>query len=467
MDKLYALEFRQQLEGLGVNFGSLTRYKGVLAGQAVYEFFLYKKGILPFCNLHSFEVYSDGASMGRKGEILQAHLDTEYKFHKAEDIQALFDRKYPLNFEQVAFFKDAFVYSKEFENLVNTRQVKVTYHKGSDYEIVCKLLKAVDRYQNKLFFHLEKELHKVSITTSYSVGASSKYISTYSANKEYLDKFFTCRFDGNLFLRGNKASQEKFAPKEVGRFPDFKKHIFDFWDEIYGGASKLRTHNYQLLKGFGLEHLFEKEAYNQLKKQLASSDIQLLKKYLKMHNLEFLVEKEDIDKTIEKFSYLKLLVEDYGTWVLGVVETSKNPNLESVHGEIMQDYHHSHKPLVKPLKLSKFIEKCKAKNYIVKELTTRQELLSEGDTMHHCVGGYSNSVASGLSKIFSLRKGGRERSTLELRRQLLGREWFVNQNKSFHNASPSKSLLSLGMFLCKYINKMDARSREKALQSST
>ena len=48
------------------------------------------------------------------------------------------------------------------------------------------------------------------------------------------------------------------------------------------------------------------------------------------------------------------------------------------------------------------------------QLQTTEELVHEGQTMHHCVGGYSNRCVSGKSILFSMRKGTRSYVTIEL-----------------------------------------------------
>jgi hypothetical protein len=49
------------------------------------------------------------------------------------------------------------------------------------------------------------------------------------------------------------------------------------------------------------------------------------------------------------------------------------------------------------------------------QLTTPEELVHEGKTMHHCVGGYSSRCISGESIIFSMRRGDRGYITIEIR----------------------------------------------------
>ncbi len=66
-------------------------------------------------------------------------------------------------------------------------------------------------------------------------------------------------------------------------------------------------------------------------------------------------------------------------------------------------------PLIEPIDLTEF-------EYVdcVKELVTDIELRAEGSRMGHCVGGYSNSIKSGKSRIFHIECNG-VGSTLEIK----------------------------------------------------
>jgi len=48
------------------------------------------------------------------------------------------------------------------------------------------------------------------------------------------------------------------------------------------------------------------------------------------------------------------------------------------------------------------------------QLRTAPELVEEGTSMHHCVGGYAPRCVAGHSIIFAMRKGGRSYVTIEL-----------------------------------------------------
>lgn len=63
------------------------------------------------------------------------------------------------------------------------------------------------------------------------------------------------------------------------------------------------------------------------------------------------------------------------------------------------------------------------------QLKTTADLVHEGTTMHHCVGGYSKRCISGRSIIFSMRKGNRSYVTIELN----GESYKINQQYTIHD----------------------------------
>lgn len=99
--------------------------------------------------------------------------------------------------------------------------------------------------------------------------------------------------------------------------------------------------------------------------------------------------------------------------------------------------------------------------YTMKEITTQLELLEEGVEMKHCVAGYHNRVAQGISQIFSVRgPTPKDRATMEVRRQNGGVE--MVQLYSHCNQKPS---IALEMAATKMFNKLKLRAFALALAS--
>lgn len=94
-----------------------------------------------------------------------------------------------------------------------------------------------------------------------------------------------------------------------------------------------------------------------------------------------------------------------------------------------------------------------------KELTSRLELMMEGDRMHHCVGGshFAELGASGMSKFFHIKDcKSLEESTLMLSRQEGG--WKVEQHHGKHNASVKSLVIkSFAKELIVMLNENDYR----------
>lgn len=70
----------------------------------------------------------------------------------------------------------------------------------------------------------------------------------------------------------------------------------------------------------------------------------------------------------------------------------------------------------------------------IQPINTESELLTEGRIMHHCVGGYGQTVRAGASYIYRIVEP--ERATLELRLARNG-EWYVAQMKTHCNGKVS------------------------------
>ena len=68
-------------------------------------------------------------------------------------------------------------------------------------------------------------------------------------------------------------------------------------------------------------------------------------------------------------------------------------------------------------------------------LQTREDIFVEGERMHHCVRTYADRVARGLSRLYSVRQGGKRAATLELRKST-GSKYALAQLKGPCNARP-------------------------------
>ena len=97
--------------------------------------------------------------------------------------------------------------------------------------------------------------------------------------------------------------------------------------------------------------------------------------------------------------------------------------------------------------------------YRLVRLLTPEALDLESYRMHHCAGdgAYDGKIASGWSRILSLRdRKGRPMATIELRRESNGR-WEIDQIRGKHNGSPAASHLAI---LKPYARTADWRGRQ-------
>jgi hypothetical protein len=140
--------------------------------------------------------------------------------------------------------------------------------------------------------------------------------------------------------------------------------------------------------------------------------------FIKEHRLlsGMLSRTNNVQEQYNNVKMLKALSNKEGKWVIGTIETlgrkesikGKQITKEWVEGLIEKEKLRMSTPLVKPYDLDNF----KYKKY-VKELVTPLELRKEGETIGHCVGGYSYNLESGQSRIFHIEVDGIG-STLEI-----------------------------------------------------
>lgn len=82
--------------------------------------------------------------------------------------------------------------------------------------------------------------------------------------------------------------------------------------------------------------------------------------------------------------------------------------------------------------------------YEIVPLVTEIMLGNEGAAMGHCVGGYSSHCRSGQSRIFSVRKKGISKATVEIGAGTNSGEWRMRQIRGPENANVSDRLATIG-----------------------
>ena len=134
---------------------------------------------------------------------------------------------------------------------------------------------------------------------------------------------------------------------------------------------------------------------------------------------------------VEQVSRAKLLRDSktlHGMWIYGVLENIHYNHLElggdwtaKVLGDILEEQKKLHSEKL----LSKYLKPVVFEGFTVTELSRGLELIEEGAFLHHCVGGYSHSVKTGLSRIFSFRKDTKSQAiTVELSKYKTS-SWYI------------------------------------------
>lgn len=463
MEQNIALELCLLLQTkFGYNFKKVSGLKGVAAGPVVYEYYLYRTGFLENFIPSAPEVYIDGKRIFSPDDL---NRFTRGENHEEKDTryyyQEIIDSYYSINLEQMVLFDKEIYCTPEFDRLLQTKQIEVVSHFGSECAAALRLLQCRDRYTGKLFVNIDSELKKIE-TLNAEIPCDASYLPVAKRYAEEIGKYFSIKYKNETLTLLNKFnSYEKSIPYKKSDKVSYDSYVFTFWDLIYGGAKKLVKYNYDLLRKYGLNTLFTKAAIENYKTQLKEEDLKLPGKTTNYYSLNILRDKDDISKTLENFLYLQLLLNDYGNDIFTFVSIcqgiSKNAEhlFENIWKEIEKErlnvnIQRDSMFLNKPLYFSEF----NSEGIEIKELVTGKELKEEGNLMKHCVGGigYQNAVKNGYCRIFSM-KSQSSRSTLEL-----SSTFAIRQNKSFQNTKPSEELILMGK---KFANFLSTREKNE------
>lgn len=127
---------------------------------------------------------------------------------------------------------------------------------------------------------------------------------------------------------------------------------------------------------------------------------------------------ETLTEQYKILKFIKSLAKKEGDWVIGVLENINwSKYREGFEGKLTEKFIINIIKNEKDIKTAKLIDKVDLSDFkhkdCVKEFNTTIELLMEGKKMGHCVGGYSESIRSGNSRIFHIECDGIG-STLEV-----------------------------------------------------
>lgn len=180
-----------------------------------------------------------------------------------------------------------------------------------------------------------------------------------------------------------------------------------------------------------------------------------------------------LQRLVKRFCSEVLLVDSEAPW--GVLETQATPedlqSDERAWALLVSDHDRQNKPFdVTPLPLPALPTQW-ANDYVVKELLTPLELTCEGADMGHCVGGYSQAVRSGRSRIVRIRHKHNSKgwSTVELRpareRGKAEQRWAIVQHRARFNREPNKANHDILRYLLAGLN-LSETAREHWLKGT-
>jgi len=149
---------------------------------------------------------------------------------------------------------------------------------------------------------------------------------------------------------------------------------------------------------------------------------------------------------------------------LGILEVQRDTTLfesaEAMEQALLQYYRANSTPFdVNPLALPSIVP-ARFKDFTVKELLTPHALKYEGTHMGHCVGGYSDAVRRGRSRILAIRYLDERRtencSTVELQGSFdtPGALLRIVQNYSYSNTTPSAKNREFVHYLQQYLHRV-------------
>lgn len=191
---------------------------------------------------------------------------------------------------------------------------------------------------------------------------------------------------------------------------------------------------------------------------IAESEIRMVDRYLAEHDRLPLHRFKTFAETLTAVRMLRRLEKEVGRWVLGCIETGELDLFEShqqdarllAEGDVRAKCEtlliEMTRQLTAPRLQPGVMAGCQ-----VRQLVTRAELVDEGSRMHHCVGGYGQTVEREVSLIFSIVGGPSpaDCATLELRQRNIGGKllvrkgltgsrtyWYQAQLRSLSNSAP-------------------------------
>ena len=367
--------------------------------------------------------------------------------------------------------KQEVVYTPEFEEFVNSKQLKVTnlinpnstvldlVIMQNDLPCYCKLETELHMLAQANYYHKRTPVEIDAVSTDHYGRAVNTFpnlfkyfkldkenspenkeisILTPTNNLPVIDRLMTIASDNytfivnywNLYMRDvPKAQQEKFDRI-------FENDILAYY--------LLTNENY----------------YDFKSEQPIVMSMRRFNKMLEKHPLlNDIINESDVNSQLVFSETIYDHIREHGEWVVGVLETNKKDimsdenkviDYEKLKSIIDGEVKRLNVKLIQTLDLTKF----KFNSYI-EELSTPLQLQVEGKKMHHCVGGYSNHIERGQSRIFHIETERGTKSTLEVSVSENSKKYNfgINQHKNVSNAAPDKENDQIAKDLVEFLNK--------------
>lgn len=183
----------------------------------------------------------------------------------------------------------------------------------------------------------------------------------------------------------------------------------------------------------------------ELLKQLSKTQLADANRLFKEHSLGRWITEMNLRDQMQFAAMVRQCEGEHGTWLIGVLETVNFRFIEEFQALASADRSawinqlaiNKKKEMTSTLLTTRYLEPIELQGYSVKELTSAMDLMEEGSRMHHCVGGYFESVKAGYCKILRLQKHGvAESLTVEMRKR--GFVWVEQQSKGVYNRDATK-----------------------------
>jgi len=210
---------------------------------------------------------------------------------------------------------------------------------------------------------------------------------------------------------------------------------------------------------------------------IAGSEIRMVDRYLAEHDRLPLHRLKTFTEALAAVRMLRRLEKEVGRWVLGCIETGELDLFESYQQDapLLQEADIRAKCDTLLVEMTRQLTAPRIQPGVmagcqVRQLVTRAELVNEGSRMHHCVGGYGQSVEREVSLIFSIAGGPNpaDCATLELRQrnvsgQMLVRKdstgsrkyWYQAQLRSLSNSAPPHACQAAARAIVLRLNRDD------------